>query len=90
MFIINTKFKTSFMLCLECNINHSKLSLSSFIQVKLFNPIMGGYFDLVFGVGGKITFPILTAVLVVKLSSNLVRMSNCQSVLNFWKKNQNL
>ena len=42
------------------------------------------------GGGGKITSPILTAVLVVQLSSNLVRMSNCQSVLNFWKKNQNL
>ena len=48
----------------------------------------GWYFDLVFGGGGggKITSPILTAVLVVQLSSNLVRMSNCQSVLNFWKK----
>ena len=40
--------------------------------------------------GGKIANPILTAVLVVQLSSNLVRMSNCQSVLNFWEKNQNL
>ena len=38
------------------------------------------------GGGGKITYPILTAVLVVQLSSNLVRMSNCQSVLNFWEK----
>ena len=55
--------------------------------IRLLNPILGGYFDLVFGGGGKITSPILTAVLVVQLSSNLVRMSNCQSVLNFWKKN---
>ena len=53
--------------------------------------LWGGYFDLVFGGGGgKITSPILTAVLVVQLSSNLVRMSNWQIVLNFWKKNQNL
>ena len=44
----------------------------------------GGYFDLVFGGGGKITSPILTAVLVVQLSSNLVRISNFLSVLNFW------
>ena len=40
--------------------------------------------------GGKITSPILTAVIVVQLSSNLVRISNCQSVLNILKKNQNL
>ena len=50
----------------------------------------GGIWTSYSGGGGKITSPILTAVLVVQLSSNLARMSNCQSVWNFWKKNQNV
>ena len=72
----------------QCSFKYNMYSMTC----ATFNPIMGGYFDLVFGGGGggKITSPILTAVLVVQLSSNLVRMSNCQIVLNFWKKNQNL
>ena len=59
------------------------------IKIFNFNPILGGgkiTVLLVFRGGGKITSPILTDVLVVQLSSNLVRISNCQSVLNFWKK----
>ena len=66
----------------------STVGLPSFV-----NPILGGGGILTSysgGGGGKITSPILTAVLVVQFSSTLVRISNCQSVLNFWKKNQNL